>query len=120
MVRVRDWKCRHTFVDKTPKYIFGPQRIPQINFDDQYTGSSSRRRREVASQPEPETSQIVEQQRKQLQEEAKQDIIPITDQEADPKAIHPFLNQTTDPVLCQVDLETIADNFEQNLVEEPS
>jgi hypothetical protein len=61
MVRVRDRKCRYTFVDKTPKDIIGRQKIPQINFVDQYIGSSSRRGREVASQPERETSQIVEQ-----------------------------------------------------------
>ena len=62
----------------------------------------------------------MEQQRKQLYEEAKQDISHVIDQVADHKAIHQFLNQTTDPVLCQVDLGTVADNFEQNLVEEPS
>ena len=61
MVRARDRKGRYTYVDKTSKDIFGPQIIPQINSIDRYIGSSSRRGREVASQPERETSQIVEQ-----------------------------------------------------------
>ena len=64
MVRAKDRKGRYTSGDKTTKYIFGPQRIPQINYVDQYTGSSSRRGREVASQSEPKTSQTKEQQRK--------------------------------------------------------
>ena len=54
----------------------------------------------------------MEQQRTQLQEEAKQDISPIIDQEANPEAIHQFLNQTTNLVLCQVELGMVADNFE--------
>ena len=68
MVRARDRKCRYTFVDKIPKDIFGPQRIPQIKFVDRYLGSSSRRGREAASQPEHETSQTMEQQRERERE----------------------------------------------------
>ena len=62
----------------------------------------------------------MEQQEEQLQEETKQHISPTIDQELDPKVIYQFLNQETNPVLCQVDLGIIADNFEQNLVEEAS
>ena len=45
MVGARDRKGRYTSFDKTPKEIFGPQRIHQINYVDQYTGISSRRGR---------------------------------------------------------------------------
>ena len=60
MVRARDRKGRYTYVDKTPKDIFGPQIIPQINSIDRHTGSSSRRGRESTSQPQPKTSQTME------------------------------------------------------------
>ena len=66
MVRARDRKGRYIFVDKTPKYIIGPWRVPQINYVDRYTWKSSRRGREATSQPKLETSQTMEQQRKQL------------------------------------------------------
>ena len=55
-----------------------------------------------------------------LQEETEQHINPAGDQEVDPEAIHRFLDKATDPVLCQIDPETIADNFEQNLIQQPS
>ena len=55
-----------------------------------------------------------------MQEETEQHISPTIDQEVDPEAIHQFLNKETNLVLCQVDLGTVAENFEQNLVEEPS
>ena len=55
-----------------------------------------------------------------MQEEAKQDIILVIYQEANPKSIHQFLNQTTNLVLSQVVLGIVADNFEHSLVKEPS
>ena len=120
MVRARDRRGRYIFVDRTPKDIFGPQRVPHTNFFDHYIGSTSRRGRESAPHPELQTSQIVEQREEQLQEETEQHISPSIDQEVDPETIHQFLNKATSPVLCQVDLETVVDNFEKNLVKEPS
>ena len=62
----------------------------------------------------------MEQQEEQLQEETEQHISPTIDQEDDSKAIHQLLNKTIDPILCQVDLGIVTDNFEQNLVQETS
>ena len=120
MVRSRDMKGIYISIDKTPKDIFRPRRVPKINYVDGYTCNSSRRGREATSQPKIEISKTMDQQGKNLKEETKQDIRFVIDQEADPKPIHQFFNQTTDLVLCQVKLGMVVDSFGQNLVEEPS
>ena len=57
MVRTRDARGRYVSVKKIPKDLFGPRKVPHINFADHYSGSSSRIAK-ISTYWQPKTPQL--------------------------------------------------------------